>query len=149
MIKALWVWKFFSSGSLNLLEKCLKFVFKKAVWTLFPYHTHTHTLTQSSWRYTYSIFTFILTVSLTEWLTLSLSGIHNLSLHHRSFVTPLYGRRGIRSCVTELLSDIRAVQMDDRSTSAWPTDKKPSLFVRLSPLLSLFLPYPSLKAQLH
>ena len=57
--------------------------------------------------------------------------------------------RGIRSCVTELLSDIRAVQMDDPSTLPWPTDKKPSLFVRPSPLLSLFLPYPSLKAQLQ
>lgn len=79
----------------------------------------------------------------------SLSGSHIPSLHHRSIVIPLCEGRGIRSCVTELLSDIRAVQMDDPSTLAWPTDKKSSLFVQPSPLLSLFLPYPSLKAQLQ
>lgn len=66
--------------------------------------------------------------------THSLSGWHIHSLQHRSFVIPLCKRSGIRSCVTELLSDISAVQMDDPRTSAWPTDKKPSLFVGPSPL---------------
>lgn len=79
----------------------------------------------------------------------SLSGSHIPSLRHHSIVILLCEGRGIRSCVTELLSDIRAVQMDDPSTLAWPTDKKSSLFVQSSPLLSLFLPYPSLKAQLQ
>ncbi len=78
-----------------------------------------------------------------------LSDSHIPSLRHRSIVIPLSEGRGIRSCMTELLSDIRAVQMDDPRTLAWPTDKKSSLFVQPSPLLLLFLPYPSLKAQLQ
>lgn len=78
-----------------------------------------------------------------------LSDSHIPSLHHCSIVIPLCEGRSIRSCVTELLSDIRAVQMDDPTTSPWPPDKKPSLFVQPSPLLLLFLSYPSLKAQLQ
>lgn len=73
-------------------------------------------------------------ISHCRWLT---PGSHIPPLHHCSIVISLC--EGIRICVTELLSDIRAVQMDDPSTLAWPTDKKPSLFVRPFPLLLLFL----------
>lgn len=77
------------------------------------------------------IFTFM-----SEWLTLT------PPLHHRSIVIPLYERRSIRSCVTELLSDIRAVQMDDPTTLAWPTDKKPLSFCPGAlPSSRSFLPY--------
>ncbi len=48
--------------------------------------------------------------------------------------------------MTELLSDIRAVQMDDRSTFA-VTDRQKAL--SFCPALSSPLPHPSLKAQLH
>lgn len=66
----------------------------------------------------------------------SLSGWHIPLLQRRSFVISLCERRGIRSCMTELLSVISGVQMDDPSTLAWPTDKKPSHFVRPFPFLS-------------
>lgn len=108
--------------------------------------THVHTVhVHSHWfrvvRDTHThIFTF---------MSLTVSDSHIPSLHHCSIVIPLCEGRGIRSCVTELLSDIIAVQMDDASTLAWPTDKKSSLFVHHSPLLLLFLPYLSLKAQLQ
>lgn len=87
-----------------------------------------YTLIQSCKRYTYLHFCRSLSP------THSLSGSHVPSLHCHPIVIPLCKQRGIRSCVTELLSDIRAVQMDDPTTLAWPTDKKPSLFVRPSPL---------------
>lgn len=54
------------------------------------------------------------------------------------FVMLLWEARSIISCVTELLSDIRTVQMDDPTTPPWPTDIKPSLFcsVLSFPILS-------------
>lgn len=94
--------------------------------------THIYTFIQSG-PHTYL-------VSASPYLTLS----HIPPVHHCSIVIPLCQSRGIKSCVTELLSDIRAVQMDDRRTTPWPTDKKPSLFLSSlllsSSPLSVFLP---------
>lgn len=84
-------------------------------------------------------------------MSLTVSDSPTLSLTH-SFTAPSLHcdttLRDIRSCVTELLSDIRPVQMDDLSVWPWPTDKKP-FFPPLSLFSHVFLTFTSLKAQLQ
>lgn len=141
--------KFFLIGILESTWKVLEFCFLKAVWTLSPYHTHTYTPTRSSWRCTYSIFTYMyLTVSLTEWLTLSQA----FTISHRTIAPLWYHYTSAEALGAAWLSFYQILGPFKWMIAVllpWPTDKKLSLFVQLSPLLSLFLPYPSLKAQLH
>lgn len=71
-------------------------------------------------------------MSLTVYDSLTLRLTHSFTAPTLYCDTTLWG---IRSCMTELLSDIRAVQMDDPSTLPWPTEKK-----ALSFCSSLFSP---------
>lgn len=119
-------------------------VFTPCVRRAYPNTLHAHTL-QRDVHWSRVVRDALMSFTVSD----SLSDSHIPSLHHCSIVIPLCEGRSIRSCVTELLSDIRAVQMDDPTTSPWPPDKKPSLFVQPSPLLLLFFSYPSLKAQLQ
>lgn len=119
-------------------------VFTPCVRRAYPNTLHAHTLQRDA-HWSRVVRDALMSFTVSD----SLSDSHIPSLHHCSIVIPLCEGRSIRSCVTELLSDIRAVQMDDPTTSPWPPDKKPSLFVQPSPLLLLFFSYPSLKAQLQ
>lgn len=119
-------------------------LFTPCVRRAYPNTLHAHTLQRDA-HWSRVVRDALMSFTISD----SLSDSHIPSLHHCSIVIPLCEGRSIRSCVTELLSDIRAVQMDDPTTSPWPPDKKPSLFVQPSPLLLLFLSYPSLKAQLQ
>lgn len=119
-------------------------LFSPCVRRAYPNTLHAHTLQRDA-HWSRVVRDALMSFTVSD----SLSDSHIPSLHHCSIVIPLCEGRSIRSCVTELLSDIRAVQMDDPTTSPWPPDKKPSLFVQPSPLLLLFLSYPSLKAQLQ
>lgn len=119
-------------------------VFTPCVRRAYPNTLHAHTLQRDA-HWSRVVRDALMSFTVSD----SLSDSHIPSLHHCSIVIPLCEGRSIRSCVTELLSDIRAVQMDDPTTSPWPPNKKPSLFVQPSPLLLLFFSYPSLKAQLQ